>query len=118
MLRAVAMVLAVLTAIPVGASGDRHYYGAWYGHHGSGGRSGDWRYVPNPKRDPAVARQFQRENPCPSTHKTYGACPGYVKDHIKPLACGGRDHPSNMQWQTVADAKVKDAWELKACRGH
>ncbi len=45
--------------------------------------------------------------------------PGYVIDHIVPLACGGADAPSNMQWQTVADAKAKDKWERKGCsRGH
>lgn len=26
--------------------------------------------------------------------------PGYVVDHVIPLACGGPDEPSNMQWQT------------------
>ena len=41
---------------------------------------------------------------------------GYVVDHIKPLACGGADEPSNMQWQTVAEAKAKDKWERKGCR--
>jgi hypothetical protein len=34
-----------------------------------------------------VTREFQREHPCPSTGKTTGACPGYVRDHIWPLAC-------------------------------
>ena len=43
--------------------------------------------------------------------------PGYVIDHIVPLACGGADQPSNMQWQTVADAKAKDRVERKGC-GH
>jgi hypothetical protein len=37
----------------------------------------------------AGAREFQREHPCPSTGLTSGACPGYWKDHIVPLACGG-----------------------------
>ena len=40
---------------------------------------------------------------------------GYVIDHIVPLACGGADAPSNMQWQTVADAKVKDKTERRGC---
>jgi 5-methylcytosine-specific restriction endonuclease McrA len=62
-------------------------------------------------RDPAQRRAFQRHHPCPSTGRTYGACPGYVVDHIKPLKRGGADRPSNMQWQTTAEAKAKDKWE-------
>ena len=42
--------------------------------------------------------------------------PGYVIDHIKPLACGGADNTSNMQWQTVAAAKMKDRTERASCR--
>jgi hypothetical protein len=34
-----------------------------------------------------------------------------VVDHIKALKRGGADDPSNMQWQTVEDAKAKDRWE-------
>ena len=41
-------------------------------------------------RSREVAREFQREHPCPSTGLTTGACPGYRKDHIKALACGDR----------------------------
>lgn len=62
-----------------------------------------------------VAREFQRKHPCPSTGRPSGACPGYVKDHIIPLACRGPDIVSNMQWQTVEAAKAKDAWELQNC---
>ncbi len=58
---------------------------------------------------------FKYEHPCPSTGKTKGSCPNYIIDHIKPLACGGADDPSNMQWQTKEEAKVKDSWELKGC---
>lgn len=36
-----------------------------------------------------------------------------VVDHIIPLACGGPDDPSNMQWQTRGAGKKKDRWELK-----
>jgi len=39
--------------------------------------------------------------------------PGYVVDHIVPLAKGGKDVPSNMQWQTIAAAKAKDKIERK-----
>jgi len=42
--------------------------------------------------------------------------PGYVIDHIKPLACGGADAPSNMQWQTIAEGKAKDRTERVGCR--
>jgi len=66
-------------------------------------------------RSPDVAREFQREHPCPSTGSPRGPCPGYVKDHVIPLACNGPDAVSNMQWQTVEDGKAKDAWERKAC---
>jgi len=38
-------------------------------------------------------------------------CPGYVVGRIKPLCAGGPDYPKNMQWQTVAEAKVKDSQE-------
>jgi hypothetical protein len=37
--------------------------------------------------------------------------PGYVVDHIVPLYRGGADTPSNMQWETLAEAKAKDRWE-------
>jgi hypothetical protein len=68
-------------------------------------------------RSREVTREFQREHPCPSTGQTSGACPGYRKDHVIPLACGGPDAVSNLQWQTVHDARAKDRWERKTC-GH
>ena len=58
-------------------------------------------------RSHAVTREFQREHPCPSTGRTIGACPGYWKDHIVPLACGGPDTVANLQWQTIADAGLR-----------
>ena len=67
-------------------------------------------------RDPAQRRDFMKEHPCPSTGKTKGRCLGYVVDHIKPLCAGGADHPSNMQWQTVAQAKKKDRLEREQCK--
>ena len=50
--------------------------------------------------------QFQRRHPCPSTGKTHGPCPGWVRDHIVPLCKGGPDTVANMQWQTHAEAKA------------
>jgi hypothetical protein len=62
-------------------------------------------------RSPHSRTEFKKANPCPSTGRTHGSCPGYVIDHVKPLKRGGADRPSNMQWQTKAAAKEKDRWE-------
>jgi hypothetical protein len=59
-------------------------------------------------RSRTVAREFQREHPCPSTGLPTGPCPGYWKDHIVPLACGGPDAVANLQWQTISEARPKD----------
>lgn len=60
--------------------------------------------------------EFQRLNPCPATGLKRGKCPGYIIDHIIPLCAKGPDHPSNMQWQTTAEAKEKDKEERRQCR--
>jgi hypothetical protein len=62
------------------------------------------------KRSAEAKREFMRQTGYPHGRK------GYVVDHIKPLACGGADDPSNMQWQTVAEAKAKDKVERKGCK--
>jgi hypothetical protein len=59
-------------------------------------------------RSTSVKHEFQLTHPCPATGLTSGRCPGYVKDHILPLVCGGPDAPSNMQWQTIREARAKD----------
>jgi hypothetical protein len=56
-------------------------------------------------RSEAAKHQFEVQSGYPHGR------PGYVVDHIKPLACGGVDMPSNMQWQTVEAAKAKDRIE-------
>lgn len=67
-------------------------------------------------RSEAAKNVFKHSNPCPSNGRNHGPCPGYVIDHISPLACNGVDGPSNMQWQSVADGKAKDKWERKDCQ--
>ena len=67
------------------------------------------------KRSQGAKVEFKRERPCPHTGASKGPCKGWVIDHIKPLACGGADAASNMQWQTVADGKAKDKWERRGC---
>src|SRR5690348_16098016 len=67
-------------------------------------------------RSPETPKEFQRLNPCPSTGKNYGGCPGYIRDHIIPLCLNGPDTPANMQWQTVEDSLRKDDEERAACR--
>ena len=58
------------------------------------------------KRSSAARSQFVRSHPCPSTGRTDGPCPGYHVDHVTPLACGGSDSPSNMQWLS-AEANLR-----------
>ncbi|MGH2524886.1 MAG: HNH endonuclease signature motif containing protein [Anaerolineales bacterium] len=68
------------------------------------------------ERSAAEVLAFKRANPCPSTGQRRGSCPGHVVDHVIPLCAGGPDKVSNMQWQTVADAKAKDREERRLCR--
>lgn len=68
------------------------------------------------ERSSAQTRAFQRANPCPANDARRGSCPGHVIDHIVALCAGGADLPSNMQWQTILDAKRKDVEEWKLCR--
>jgi hypothetical protein len=62
------------------------------------------------QRSDAARHSFARRTGYPNGR------PGYVIDHIVPLACGGADAPSNMQWQTIAEAKAKDRTERVGCR--
>jgi len=42
--------------------------------------------------------------------------PGYVVVYRKPLACGGADDISNLEWLTVSEAKAKEKAERKGCK--
>ena len=61
------------------------------------------------KRSETTKDQFLRQTGHPH------GWPGHVVDHRVPLACGGVDAPSNMQWQTVEEAKAKDKVERLGC---
>jgi hypothetical protein len=67
------------------------------------------------RRSPAVRREFQREHPCPAAGLRYGRCPGFAADHVLALECGGEDTVSNMAWQDIQSAKIKDRAE-RLCR--
>lgn len=74
-----------------------------------------------PKRTPTgrIARSttqvahFKKANACPATGKIQKSCPGYVVDHVIALCKCGPDNPTNMQWQTVKESKIKDKTECK-----
>ena len=68
-------------------------------------------------RSPEARHQFMQANPCPGgpDKGSTSHCSGYVVDHLRALACGGADAPSNMQWQTEAEGKAKDKIERKGC---
>lgn len=67
-------------------------------------------------RSATQVKYFKQANPCPSTGKTSGSCPGYIVDHVIPLCNCGLDNPSNMQWQTTKDSKIKDKQERIQCK--
>ena len=90
----------------------------------------DSRYCGPPARDAdgaivrsrAVLRDFQRLYPCPANGQAAGACPGWFRDHVVPLVCGGCDSVENLQWlpgetKTCAGQVCKDRWERRVyCR--
>lgn len=83
------------------------------------------RYCGPPHRDSAgniyrrsdVRHAFRQFHPCPVTGGLSSKCPGWEIDHVIPLACGGCDAVSNMQWLPTGlktAAKVgKDRFERK-----
>ena len=65
---------------------------------------------------PPTSQPVKNRRRISSLDAASGACPGYIKDNVVPLACGGPDSVANLQWQTIDEAKAKDAWERKGCR--
>jgi len=132
-MRIIAFLCAVLLAISASAFARGGSSGHSSGHSSSSshssthktkpakGKSGEHHSnkaegVPRDKnghigRSEHAKNEFKKSHPCPSTGKSSGSCPGYVIDHTTPLKRGGKDDPSNMQWQTTQAAKAKDKVE-------
>ncbi len=86
-----------------------HITNFYHCHHGDESYSGSLfsRQFHAAKRDPDARKVFYQHNPCPVNGNTSGPCPGYHVDHVIPLACGGLDHPVNMQWLPAKENLVK-----------
>lgn len=78
------------------------------------------------KRSSYQVAQFKKHNVCPSTGKIEAHCVEvvngkdvlYIVDHVTPLcACGADSWQTNMQYQTLAESKLKDVEERKLCNG-
>lgn len=82
----------------------------WIAAHGTVG------YAATTERGWKAPYLFRKANPCPSTGRTTGACPGWVMDHMVSLRCGGADVPENIWWQRVQEAKEKDSQEDECWR--
>lgn len=67
------------------------------------------------ERSRSVVAEFRKANPCPSTGRTRGRCPGYQVDHREALVCGGRDSVDNLQWLSIEEHKAKTRVEVKLC---
>ncbi len=127
-LTAIGLILIITLSPEIGKAKSSYYSSkssstktstSYYSSHSSTSRHGGKKKASGVKRDKKgkIARStkakddFRKRNPCPSTGRTSGACPGYVIDHITPLKRGGADDPTNMQWQTKESAKAKDKIE-------
>ncbi|MBC7603873.1 MAG: HNH endonuclease [Ramlibacter sp.] len=68
------------------------------------------------ERSQAVVREFRNANPCPSTGRILGACPGWQADHGIPLCAGGVDRVENLHWLSVDDHRFKTLVDVRECR--
>jgi hypothetical protein len=65
-------------------------------------------------RSRAVAREFQREHPCPSTGLTSGACPGTEGITLYRLPVADRTRFQTCNGKRFAMREPRDRWERKA----
>jgi len=59
-------------------------------------------------RNPAARRESQRQKSLPRHRQDDRHLPRFQLNHIVASKAGGTDEPSNMQSQTIAEAKAKD----------
>ena len=104
MKRILALSLAVCVLLGTAGARGSHYS---YRSHRSSSHSSCWACH---HRSASARREFMQRTGYPHGRN------GYVIDHSVPLACGGADAPSNMQWQTKEETKAKDRWERDGCR--
>lgn len=92
------------------------FCGALAGQDGNTPKSGSDSQAPKKSSETyfsgmAAKTQFMRESGYRNGR------PGYVVAFRKPLACGGADDISNLEWLTAAEAKAKDkADRSKGCK--
>lgn len=96
--------LLIILLLPISAYADTKYK--------------ETRYCDGDERSASVVRAFKRIHPCPATGKSTGDCPSWSVDHVIPLAVGGCDSVSNLQWlpneiKSCAGTVCKDRWERK-----
>jgi hypothetical protein len=63
------------------------------------------------RRNPAARRAFVTTHPCPALGRQAAPAPATWSITFVSLKNGGADDPSNMQWQSIEDAKLKDRTE-------
>ena len=98
-----ALILAALTIAATSSAGHGGGLNAQGCHNQTGGSYHCHSSATNKNgRSGRQKRIFRDSNPCPSTGKTRGPCPGYHVDHRTALSCGGSDTPSNMQWLSAS----------------
>lgn len=64
-------------------------------------------------KPPSAKDDFRQSNPCPSTGKTSGGCPGYEVAHKTPLSQGGLDAAVNLQWLSKDELKANPQESVK-----